>query len=140
MLNIDELGTRWDIFKLHRNDFSIFELILLFSQDDLSSDWSELEKKKLLDQLKIWYFPAPQNLKQSQLLEQILECLLNNYNKNEYIDTLSQKYFWVEQWCTYGIDNNIISSYQYELIAEILQKRNFLANSENILFEIIWAI
>jgi len=137
VLNIDELGTRWDIFKLHRNDFSIFELILLFSQDDLSSDWSELEKKKLLDQLKIWYFPAPQNLKQSQLLEQILECLLNNYNKNEYIDTLSQKYFWVEQWCTYGIDNNIISSYQYELIAEILQKRNFLANSENILFEMM---
>lgn len=136
MLDISELENRWFIFDKNYRDFSVLEIFLLFSLDNLSSDWTDQEKRQLLENVRIWSFPSPQ-FGNSFFLEKILEVLLNNYYKNEYLETISQKNHWVEQWCLYGIENKIIPTYKYDELAKKLKERGFLHSSETILLKMI---
>ena len=62
MLAIEELKKRWLIFNRNRNNLSIVEMMLLFSQKEISNQWEQYEKVGLLEECKIWHFPNPETM------------------------------------------------------------------------------
>ena len=138
MLTIDELHQRWAIFLHHRNDLSIVEMLLLFSQKEISNQWHQYEKEQLLEEYKIWQFPNPkQNTQARSLLHKIINCLLENQHRNSIVDQISKSNGWVEQWCLQALKYQIFDIYEYEYIASILESRGFLKGSEEILYKMV---
>lgn len=138
MLTISELLERWDIFKAYRNTFSIVELMLFFSHKDLSPEWSELDKEKQLKNMDQWPLPDPKNnVKHRQVLSQIIECLILSSSRSQFVDQLSLKYAWVEQWCSQALKYEVLKISQYESIASTFQRRGFLVGSEQALIEML---
>ena len=109
MLTVNELQQRWVIFVHHRNDLSIIEMILLFSQKEISNQWLQYEKEKLLEEYKNWKLPDPQkNAQARSLLHKIINCLLENQHRNPIVDKISKKNRWVEQWCLQALRYQLI--------------------------------
>lgn len=138
MLTIEEHQQRWAIFLRHRNDLSIVEMLLLFSQKEISNQWHQYEKQQLLEKSKIWQLPNPkQNTQARILLHKIINCLLENQHKNPIVDQISKSNGWVEQWCLQALKYQIFEIYEYEYIASILADRGFLKGSEEILYQMV---
>lgn len=138
MLIVDELQQRWMIFVQHRNDLSIIEMILLFSQKEISNQWQQYEKEKLLEEYKIWPLPDPKyNTQARSLLHKIINCLLENQHRNPIVDQISKRNGWVEQWCLQALNYQIFEIHEYEYIASILANRGFLKGSEEILYQMV---
>ena len=134
MLAIEELKKRWLIFNRNRNNLSIVEMMLLFSQKEISNQWEQYEKVGLLEECKIWHFPNPgNNAEACILLHNIIFCLLENQHRSHIVNQISKKNGWAEQWCLQALKYHILQIYEYEYIASILEGRGFLNGSEKIL-------
>lgn len=134
MFTIKLLQNRWLTFLRFRNDLSIIEMMLLFSQKEISNHWQQYEKVILLEEHKIWRFPNPENNAEAcTLLHNIIFCLLENQSRSHIVDQISKNNGWAEQWCLQALKYNIFKINEYEYIASILEDRGFLPDSEKIL-------
>lgn len=122
MLKYQLLEQRFQLLKQHQSALSILDQFLLLTTVQINTDWAIEQKKGVLAQFKDWEFITSNPSHQFFYME-LIEWLIANNVKDDFIQKLEQLKGWYEQWIEFYIAHKDLSKTQLFEIAQALSKR-----------------
>jgi tetratricopeptide (TPR) repeat protein len=135
MLKYQLLEQRFQLLKQQQATLSIVDQFLLLTTVQINTDWVVEQKRLVLTQFKGWQFIANDPAQQRLYLE-LIEWMIINRVKDDFIQKLEQLHGWYEQWLDFYLSHKNLSKMHLLEIAQVLQQRP-LHQSHQALFQTI---